>query len=193
MDACLPTRPRRRSGSRPSARTRSTARSGGQLHGPERVDALHLARLERDRQLVQQQLSDFPVAWLRRRLPGVDSRAAHHSARRTRRTFPRASASGWATPADAGRATRSSSRRRTSIRRRTIEDRARRCVWSNATRRSTRRTSTTSSRSTIRRPSPARGPWRGRCAARPAASRFSSTPATRATTPCTTSSPALAL
>ena len=52
------------------------------LQRPEPVDPLHLARLERHRELVQQQLPDLPGAGLRRRLPGADPRAADHPARR---------------------------------------------------------------------------------------------------------------
>ena len=102
---------------------------------PQPVDALHLARLERHRQLVQQQLPDLPVARLRRRLSGADSRAAHHSARR-------AAASAAGRRPVAGRLARSlggqHARRRDDELRsadRASRARARRCTSSNATRR----------------------------------------------------------
>ena len=61
---------------------RGPATSPGHLQRPEPVDPLHLARLERHRELVQQQLPNLPGAGLRRRLPGADPRAADHPARR---------------------------------------------------------------------------------------------------------------
>ena len=122
------------------------------------VDALHLARLERHRQLVQQQLPDLPVARLRRRLSGADSRAAHHPARR-----PAASSSGrravarrLARPLGGQHARRRDHQLRSEDELPGLARDAAR--WSSATRRATPTISTTSSRSTIRRPSPGRGP-----------------------------------
>ena len=98
------------------------------LQRPQSVDPLHLARLERHRKLVQQQLPDLPGTGLRRRLPGADPRAADHPARRPSPMSTSRFASGWATRAGAGRETRSSSRPPTSPRRRTSAARATPCT-----------------------------------------------------------------
>ena len=124
------------------AEVAEAARSGGQPRGSQPVGALHHARAaDGDAAAgLQQQLSDHADEGSRRDPRGDDPRRAHHPARRPAAPAEPSSATGWAIRSAAGKATRSSSRRRISPTRRTTAARVRTCGSSSASR-APRRTS----------------------------------------------------
>ena len=121
-----------------AAARRSASQARGPADDPENrtsVGALHHARASRRRaaRRVQQQHPDLPDAGLRGPADGDDPRRAHRPARRP--AAPAAgTASGWATRAGAGKATRSSSRRSISPTGRTSADPQSVCTWSSDSR-----------------------------------------------------------
>ena len=113
--------PRGAAAARGRRRSAQATRTGRPSRRPQPVGAMHHARrADRDAAAgLQQQLPDHSDARSRRDSRGDDSRRAHHSDRRPSAPAADDPSTGWAIPSDAGKATRSSSRRRTSRTRRT--------------------------------------------------------------------------
>ena len=125
-------RPAPSAGRGPGRARQRTVRRPGE-HGP--LPAVHHARrAERDVSGgLQRQHAHRAGAGVRRRHVRDDSRDARHPHDGAAAPDRRRARSIWATRADTGTATRSSSTSRTSTRRATTADRAPACTWSSAT------------------------------------------------------------